>query len=156
MVFQNAFDIKGWHLTNSARDIFGGDIANWIQSEINRSVTPQDDPATRLYGNLRKLSKPTTPMRRLMRQIYLVEFHHLRDVFHIHFTSPNREPLATYIGKRLSLEAEEVRSVCKYFALAGKRLDAVARELGGFGALLLPHDVARTRYVEVLIHVRSP
>jgi hypothetical protein len=95
-------------------------------------------------------------MQRLIRQVYLVEFYYLREIFYIHFTSPTRKLLATYISKYLSLKAEEVRSVCKYFALAGKRLDVVARKLGGFGALLLPYSIARTRYVEVFIYVSFP
>lgn len=79
-----------------------------------------------------------------MRQIYLVEFHHLRQTFNTRFTSLTREPLATYIGKRLDLEATEVRSVYKSLAQAGERLNDIAGRLDGFGAMLLPHDIART------------
>ncbi|KAL2281223.1 hypothetical protein FJTKL_11670 [Diaporthe vaccinii] len=137
--FQNTFSANDWHLS------FEGDVASWIQSEIDSSLAPQEDTATRLFGHLRKLSKPTTPLQTVMRQVYLVEFHHLRRIFNTHFTSCTREPLATYISKRLDLQTTEVRSVCKYLAQAGERLNDIAGELDGFGALLLPHDIARTR-----------
>ncbi|KAI7785372.1 hypothetical protein LA080_007207 [Diaporthe eres] len=101
--FQNTFSANDWHLS------FEGDVASWIQSEIDSSLAPQEDTATRLFGHLRK------------------------------------EPLATYISKRLDLQTTEVRSVCKYLAQAGERLNDIAGELDGFGALLLPHDIARTR-----------
>ncbi|KAJ0109490.1 ankyrin repeat containing protein [Diaporthe amygdali] len=114
--FQNTFSANGWHLS------FERDVASWIKSEIDSSLAPQEDTATRLFGHLRRLSKPTTPLQTVMRQIYLVEFHHLRQTFNTRFTSLTREPLATYIGKRLDLEATEVRSVYKYLAQAEKRV----------------------------------
>lgn len=130
-------------------------MARWIRFETDNHLGPDEDTATRLYDKLSKLPKPTTPLQKAMRQVYIVELYYLRQTFNEYFTSPNREPLTRYIGIRRGLEDDTVRSILKESAYAGERLDAIARELGGFGALLLPHKIARTTYVSYSLVARS-
>jgi hypothetical protein len=124
--------------------VFEGDVTRWIRFETNNPLGPEEDTATRLWDKLSKLPRPTTPLQKAMRQVYTVELWYLRKTFSEYFTSPNREPLTKYISVRRGLEADTVRFILKDSAYAGERLDAIAKELGGFGALLLPHNISRT------------
>lgn len=138
---QNTLHTSGW---SHFDDVFGEDVTRWMEFEIDNPLGPEDDTATRLYDNLRRLPKPTTQLQKAMRQVYTVELHHLRKTFIESFTSRNREPLIYFISIRRGLDVDTVRSLLKELAYAGERLDAIANELDGFGALLLPHNIART------------
>lgn len=121
-------------------------IKHWIRSEIESTPTSsKGDPATRLYDALRKTTSTLLPIHSARRQINLVQFHQLRKEFRQNFTGLwNKDPLATYISERLGLTYPEVTRDCKVWGPAGERLEHVSMALGGFGALLLSHSIARS------------
>ncbi|KAH7155885.1 hypothetical protein B0J13DRAFT_522001 [Dactylonectria estremocensis] len=119
-------------------------IQHWIRSEIeSTSTSPKGDPATRLYGALRKTTSTLSPIDSARRQVNLVQFRQLRKEFRQNFTgSWNKDPLATYISTAwFDLPGSDPR--LQSLGPAGERLGHVAMALGGFGALLLPHSIAR-------------
>jgi hypothetical protein len=111
------------------------DIKEWLSAE-----SLPEDPAIHLYQSLCQLSEPKSPLETAKRQAYLVEFYHLREAFNKSFISKSN-PLLHYIERKLD---QEIIKKCREWAPAGQRLDRISKKLGGFGALLLPHNIARS------------
>ncbi|GKT61130.1 ankyrin repeat containing protein [Colletotrichum tofieldiae] len=118
----------------------------WVEAESSRKLS--DDPATRLYCELRGLSKATTRFDVTKKYVFLIAFFQLREKYRGQIHDPWRDSFATYLSTRVQDDDDKtLRSDCSSWGQAGKRLQEFTNALDGYGALLCDFDLNFSAYV---------
>ncbi|KAE9566746.1 hypothetical protein CGMCC3_g17081 [Colletotrichum fructicola] len=112
------------------------DIDAWVLHEIFHISRFADDPPTDLYRQINEpgpSDRATPQLIAARKNVWLVAFARVHEQFQ---SKGDRSALARHLQERLGDVDKKVRKNCSAFATAGARLEMIANEVGGCGALI--------------------